>query len=71
MLKKKERNRTGRSIQENKSIPYSERKIKEKYAPPYSVLKPLTNSDSASLKSKGARWVSARVQISQGRNKNK
>jgi hypothetical protein len=41
--------------------------MKEKKAPPYSVLNPLTNSDSDSLKSKGARWVSAKVQISQGR----
>ena len=29
-LKKKEKNKTGSSIQENKSMPYSERKIKEK-----------------------------------------
>jgi hypothetical protein len=34
------------------------------------VLKPETSSDSDSLKSKGARWVSARVQISQGKNRN-
>ena len=33
--------------------------------PEYSVLKPETNSDSASLKSKGARWVSAKEQINQ------
>lgn len=36
--------------------------MKAKLAPEYSVLKPETNSDSASEKSKGARWVSARVQ---------
>ena len=57
----------GNRTQENKSIPYSAKKMKEKKAPPYSVLNPLTNSDSDSLKSKGARWVSAKVQISQGR----
>jgi len=39
--------------------------FKEKKAPPYSVLNPETNSDSDSLKSKGARWVSAKVQINQ------
>ena len=56
-------------MQEKSNIPYSARKIKEKYAPPYSVLKPETNSDSDSLKSKGARWVSAKVQINQGKKK--
>lgn len=39
--------------------------MKAKLAPAYSVLKPDTNSDSDSLKSKGARWVSASVQIIQ------
>lgn len=34
-------------------------------APEYSVLNPETSSDSASLKSKGARWVSAKVQTIQ------
>jgi hypothetical protein len=63
---KKDRKITGRRKQENNNILYSAKKIKEKYAPPYSVLNPLTNSDSDSLKSKGARWVSARVQIIQG-----
>lgn len=42
---------------------YSLRKIKAKYAPEYSVLNPDTNSDSDSLKSNGARWVSANTQI--------
>ena len=46
--------------------------MKEKYAPEYSVLKPETNSDSDSEKSKGARWVSAKVQIIQtGKNSKK
>lgn len=50
---------------------YSDKKIKQKDAPEYSVLKPETNSDSDSAKSKGARWVSAKVQISQMGKKNK
>ncbi len=54
-LKRKEKNRIGNRTQENRSILYSARKMKEKNAPPYSVLNPLTNSDSDSLKSKGAR----------------
>jgi hypothetical protein len=41
--------------QENNRTPYSDKKIKAKKAPEYSVLNPETNSDSASLKSKGAR----------------
>jgi hypothetical protein len=36
-------------------MPYSDRKIKAKKAPEYSVLNPDTNSDSDSLKSNGAR----------------
>lgn len=44
----------------NKIIPYSEIKIKEKKPPLYSVLKPETNSDSPSEKSKGVRLVSAK-----------
>lgn len=36
--------------------------------PEYSVLNPETSSLSASLKSKGARWVSASVQINQTGN---
>lgn len=56
--------------QEYKSIAYSDRNKKAKYAPEYSVLKPDTSSDSDSLKSKGARWVSANIQINQtGNNK--
>lgn len=49
----------------NNNTEYSERKIKAKKAPEYSVLNPDTNSDSASEKSKGARWVSAKEQINQ------
>lgn len=40
---------------------YSDKKTNAKQTPPYSVLKPETSSDSDSEKSKGARWVSARV----------
>jgi hypothetical protein len=45
--------------------------MKAKKAPEYSVLKPETNSDSASAKSKGARCLSARLQINQMRKKTK
>ena len=38
---------------------YSAKKIKRKETEPNSVLKPLTNSDSPSEKSKGERFVSA------------
>lgn len=51
--------------QEKSRILYSDKKIKAKNAPEYSVLKPETNSDSASEKSNGARCVSAKVQTSQ------
>jgi hypothetical protein len=57
--------------QEYKRIPYSDKKIKAKYAPEYSVLNPETSSDSDSLKSKGARWVSAKVQINQKGKENR
>lgn len=42
---------------------YSARKNKAKGPPAYSTLKPDTSSDSPSVKSKGARLVSARVEI--------
>lgn len=48
-----------------KSIAYSDKNKNAKYAPEYSVLNPETNSDSDSLKSKGARWVSAKIQTNQ------
>jgi hypothetical protein len=53
------------NIQENKSTLYSDKKIKAKNAPEYSVLNPETNSDSDSEKSKGARCVSAKVHTTQ------
>lgn len=43
------------NMEEYSSTEYSERKMKAKKAPEYSVLKPDTSSDSASEKSKGAR----------------
>ena len=44
----------------NKIEPYSAIKIKENKPPPNSVLKPETNSDSPSEKSKGLRLDSAK-----------
>jgi hypothetical protein len=40
-------------------LAYSAKKMSAKPAAPYSILKPETNSDSPSAKSKGARLVSA------------
>lgn len=42
---------------------YSARKNRAKGPPAYSTLKPDTNSDSPSVRSKGARLVSAKVEI--------
>jgi hypothetical protein len=42
-----------------KMLAYSAKKISANPAAPYSILKPETNSDSPSAKSKGARLVSA------------
>lgn len=47
---------------------YSAIKIKVKVPALYSVLKPETSSDSPSAKSKGVRFVSARVVANQVRN---
>jgi len=44
---------------------YSDIKIKAKEKALYSVLKPLTNSDSPSEKSNGVRLVSARIDVNQ------
>jgi len=43
-------------------LAYSARKKRAKGPPAYSTLKPDTNSDSPSVRSKGARLVSARVE---------
>lgn len=48
---------------------YSAIKIRAKEAPLYSVLNPLTSSDSPSAKSKGVRLVSAKVVVNQTKNK--
>lgn len=50
---------------------YSPIKIDEKSPPPYSVLKPDTNSDSPSEKSKGERLHSARQAKTQQKNNKK
>lgn len=44
-------------------LAYSARKKSAKGPPAYSTLKPETSSDSPSVRSKGARLVSARVEI--------
>lgn len=44
-------------------LAYSARKKRAKGPPAYSTLKPETSSDSPSVRSKGARFVSARVEI--------
>lgn len=46
----------------NKMFAYSARKKSANGPPAYSTLNPETNSDSPSVKSKGARFVSARVE---------
>lgn len=44
---------------------YSAMKMNAKFPPPYSTLKPDTNSDSPSAKSKGVRLVSASTETNQ------
>lgn len=44
-------------------LAYSARKKRAKGPPAYSTLKPETSSDSPSVRSKGARFVSARVEM--------
>jgi len=44
-------------------LAYSAKKNRAKGPPAYSTLKPDTNSDSPSVRSKGARLVSARVEM--------
>lgn len=46
-----------------KILEYSARKNRAKGPPAYSILNPETSSDSPSVKSKGARLVSAKVEI--------
>lgn len=47
----------------SKMLAYSARKNRANGPPAYSTLNPDTNSDSPSVRSKGARLVSARVEI--------
>lgn len=57
------RNSVAESVFISRMFAYSARKKRAKGPPAYSTLKPDTNSDSPSVKSKGARFVSARVEI--------
>jgi hypothetical protein len=57
------KNRTADRVFINKILAYSARKNRAKGPPAYSTLKPETSSDSPSVKSKGARLVSARVEM--------
>lgn len=56
-------NNTADSVFISKMFAYSARKNRAKGPPAYSTLNPETSSDSPSVKSKGARLVSARVEI--------
>lgn len=57
------RNRTAESVFIRRILAYSARKKRAKGPPAYSTLNPETNSDSPSVRSKGARFVSARVEM--------
>lgn len=56
------KNRMAVSVFMNIILAYSARKNSAKGPAAYSTLKPETSSDSPSVKSKGARFVSARVE---------
>lgn len=57
------RNRIADRVFISRILAYSARKNRAKGPPAYSTLKPETSSDSPSVRSKGARFVSARVEI--------
>lgn len=57
------RNRVAERVFIRRMLAYSARKNKAKGPAAYSTLKPETSSDSPSVRSKGARLVSARVEI--------
>lgn len=57
------KNRMAESVFIRRILAYSARKKRAKGPPAYSTLNPETNSDSPSVRSKGARFVSARVEI--------
>ena len=55
--------RVAESVFMRRMLAYSARKNSAKGPPAYSTLKPETSSDSPSVRSKGARFVSARVEM--------
>ena len=57
------RNRVAESVFMSRMLAYSAKKNRAKGPPAYSTLNPETSSDSPSVRSKGARLVSARVEI--------
>lgn len=57
------RNRIVERVFMKRMLAYSARKNRAKGPPAYSTLNPETSSDSPSVKSKGARLVSARVEV--------
>lgn len=57
------RNSVADSVFISRMLAYSARKKRAKGPPAYSTLKPETSSDSPSVRSKGARLVSAKVEI--------
>lgn len=57
------RNRMVESVFMSRILEYSARKKRAKGPPAYSTLNPETSSDSPSVKSKGARFVSASVEM--------
>lgn len=57
------RKRIAESVFMRRMFAYSAKKNKAKGPPAYSTLKPETSSDSPSVRSKGARLVSARVEM--------
>lgn len=57
------RNNVAESVFIRRILAYSAKKKRAKGPPAYSTLKPETSSDSPSVKSKGARLVSARVEM--------
>lgn len=57
------RKRVAESVFMSRMLAYSARKNKAKGPPAYSTLNPETSSDSPSVRSKGARLVSASVEM--------
>ena len=57
------RNRVAESVFISRMLAYSARKNRANGPPAYSTLKPETSSDSPSVRSNGARFVSASVEM--------